>query len=123
METTTKTTEKVQASKGNKEATRLAAQTLPSPLQQRAGASLAKLDSLSPEVGMANVEPDLGITLGGQIRSSHYVGSQTWVAAQELMTRLEIPQRRGEGFLSSRCHTAENHESHVCRVFLCKGME
>jgi hypothetical protein len=44
METTTKATEKVQASKGNKEATRLAAKTMPRLLHQQGGASRTKLD-------------------------------------------------------------------------------
>lgn len=58
METTTKATEKVQASKGNKEATRLAAKTMPRLLHQQGGASLAKADFLSLGIGMANRKPD-----------------------------------------------------------------
>lgn len=58
METTTKATEKVQTSKGNKEATRLAAKAMPRPRHQQGGASLANLGFLSPEAeitkGQAN---------------------------------------------------------------------
>lgn len=57
METTTKATEKVQASKGNKEATRLAAKAMPRPRHQQGGASLANLDFLSLEAGITDSKP------------------------------------------------------------------
>lgn len=51
METTTKATEKVQASKGNKDATRLAEKAMPRSRHQQGGAGLAKSDLLSPYTG------------------------------------------------------------------------
>lgn len=78
METTTKATEKVQASKGNKEATRLAAKAMPRPRHQQGGASLAQLDLLSPYTAMANSEPSPWED--GQGASRHHGGSWSQVA-------------------------------------------
>ena len=78
METTTKATEKVQASKGNKEATRLAAKAMPRPQHQQGGASLAKLDLFSPYNGMATSQPSQ--QEDGHRVNRHRGGSLTQVA-------------------------------------------
>lgn len=84
METTTKATEKVQASKGNKEATRLAAKAVPRPRHQQGGAGLANLGFLAPEAGITN-----GQANGGEdgLRAIRQRGGSWTHVAQELMTK------------------------------------
>ena len=103
MEATTKATEKVQASKGNKETTRLAGQTMPRPQQREGPTSPSWMLSLI-RLGWMAISPSGGRT--GSERSGTMEG---WTqVAQELMTLQRMSQRRKKGSSPSGYRSAES---------------
>lgn len=117
METTTKATEKVQASKGNKEATRLAAKAMPRPRHQQGGASLTQLDLLSPYTAMANSEPSLWED--GQGVSRHHGRSRSQVAQRGDKAENATMEEDRTFFSLLGAMFQKGRESHAGRLFLC----